>query len=390
MLDVDRQNQLMESIRGFADRYEVEQELDPAKAIPYQYSLLKELGIITFMVSRQLGGQEGDVKGYVLLLQELAKISGSLALLALCQMTASVGLQLCPYRSKTERYLRRQVEDERFIVSMAMTEPSAGSDIAAIRSTASRHGERYLLSGEKCFISNGSRADLFLVFAKPPAFRDITDIMVFAVEQGMEGVSIERDETKIGLRGSPISAIQFDNVSLGEEQVLAPGAADHGSGFKAMMAGLNVSRLGAGAIAAGLARAAVDCAIRLIREKGEVDTSMSGPQGVKCALADGEAKIEAMQALISNCAGIIDGAEGSPVKAASVAKYFCTETAMEIVSKIFRIFGRSGAAGRNQLSSILRDLTCLLILEGTSQIHQLLIAREVLKSETKSSVDNRK
>jgi len=347
---------------------------------PVMVTVLKELGILSLMIPKELGGASGDLKTYCLILEELARISGSLSLLAHSQMSSSILLRLGEDEAQTRKYLLRQLKDDRFIAAIGMTEPGAGSDISAMETRVTRHGDHYLLNGQKCFVSHGSLADIFFVFAKPESFQDIKDLLIFIVEKEMEGVKIERNETKLGMKGSPLSVVIFEDVKLTRDRLFAGGRNDGGRGFKKVMGGLNISRLGAGAVALGLAQAAIDGALGFIREGESVKGPAEPAQSVQFILADGEAKVEAIRALIYRTAGRIDRKEWNVIKAASVAKYFATETAMQVASNTFQIFRTRGATGDYPIERILRDLTCTLILEGTSQIHQTIIARELMKS----------
>jgi len=196
----------------------------------------------------------------------------------------------------------------------------------------------------------------------------------------MEGVKVERNETKLGMKGTPLSAVSFEEVRLTRDRLLAGGGNDGGRQFKKIMGGLNISRLGAAAIALGLAQAAIDGAIGFIRGRGGMNDPTEPGQAVQFILADGEAKVEAIRALIYRTAERIDREEGNLIKAASVAKYFATETAMQVALNTFHIFRSHGMTGDYPMERILRDLTCTLVLEGTSQIHQVIIARELMKS----------
>jgi alkylation response protein AidB-like acyl-CoA dehydrogenase len=377
----EKQNRLRRSIAEIQKEYGSEiRKIDISDEIPEElFKVLKNLGILSFMVPLELGGEGGDTATYCLIIEELAKISGSLSLVAYTQMSSSILLQLGECETQKRKYLLRQVKEDKFIVAAAMTEPNAGSDLSAIETKAIFDGNHYVLNGHKCFISNGSLADIFLVFAKTESFQDIKDILIFIVEKGMEGVGIERNEIKLGMKGSPLSALSFEDVKLTPDYLLAGGRADRGLGFKRMMGGLNVTRLGAGAVALGLAQAAIDSALEFIKAHEEMDDLMAGGQAVQFMLANGEAQVEAIRALIYRTAGMIDKRKGNLLKAASIAKYFATETAMEVASNISHIFRAHGTTSDYPIERILRDLACTLILDGTNQVHQMIIARELLK-----------
>lgn len=378
----ENQDRLRRSIAEIRKEYGGEiRKADILDEIPEGlFKVLKNLRILSFMVPIELGGEGGDIKTYCLIIEELAKISGSLSLLAYTQMSSSILLQLGEYETQTKKYLLKQVKEDKFIVAAAMTEPNAGSDLSAIGTKAIVDGNHYVLNGYKCFVSNGSLADIFFVFAKAESFQDIKDFLIFIVEKEMKGVRIERNETKLGMKGSPLSAVSFEDVKLTPDNLLAGGRTNGGRGFKRIMSGLNITRLGAGAIALGLAQAAMDGALEFIREEGGTGDLMAGDQGVQFILANGEARIEAIRSLIYRTAEMADRRNRNLLKAASVAKYFATETAMEVASNISQIFRVHGATDDYPIERILRDLTCVLILEGTSQIHQMIIAKELMKS----------
>lgn len=376
------QKRLQRSIAGIQKEYSAEiKEADLSEEIPGTLlKALKDSHILSFMVPRELGGQGGDIQTYCLILEELAKLSGSLSLFAHSQMSSSVLLQLGEDGTQTRSYLLRQVSDERFVAAIGMTESGAGSDLSAMDTRAILDGDHNVLNGHKCFVSNGSLADIFFVFAKPTLFQDIKDLLILIVEKEMEGVKVERNETKLGMKGTPLSAVSFEEVRLTRDRLLAGGGNDGGRQFKKIMGGLNISRLGAAAIALGLAQAAIDGAIGFIRGRGGMNDPTEPGQAVQFILADGEAKVEAIRALIYRTAERIDREEGNLIKAASVAKYFATETAMQVALNTFHTFRSHGMTGDYPMERILRDLTCTLILEGTSQIHQVIIARELMKS----------
>jgi alkylation response protein AidB-like acyl-CoA dehydrogenase len=274
-------------------------------------------------------------------------------------------------------------QKRRFLVPMAkgemlacfcLTEPQAGSDAAAIKTRARRHGNRWVLSGTKQFISSGSNAQIAIVFAVTDPERGRKGISAFLVPTDSPGFRVARVENKLGQRASDTAQLVFDEVELTPDLMLGA----EGEGYKIALANLEGGRIGVGAQSVGMARAAYEAALAYAREREAFGKPIIEHQAVAFRLADMATQIAAARGLVLDAAARRDAGERC-IKEASMAKLFASEMAERVASDAIQIHGGYGYVTDFPVERIYRDVRVCQIYEGTSDVQRLVIAREIAK-----------
>jgi acyl-CoA dehydrogenase len=259
------------------------------------------------------------------------------------------------------------------LASFCLTEPDAGSDVASLRTTATRRGDAYLITGTKCFITNGSHASWYTVFASTDRSAGALGISAFVVPRSTPGLVVERAEDKLGQRASDTALISFTDAEVPAANRLGA----EGAGFDLAMATLDRTRPAVAAVAVGIARAAFEFARDYASTRIQFGTPIALHQGIQFLLADMATKIEAARLLTWKSAALLDAGKRAKL-ASSHAKRFAADTAMEVTTDAVQIYGGHGIMKDHPVEKLLRDAKIMQIYEGTSQIQRLVIAREIL------------
>jgi len=273
-------------------------------------------------------------------------------------------------------------QKERFLPSMAegnaigalcVTEPNAGSDVASMVSMAMKEEGGYVIGGSKLFITTGGEADLYLVYAKTDKTRGHKGISAFIIEKNCAGLSYGKKEKKMGYGGSPTREIILENCRVSRANLLGT----EGSGFYMVMAGLDRGRITIGAMAVGVAQAATDVAVRYAQQREQFGRPISRFQGIQWKLADMVMGVEAARLLVYKAANL--ASQQRPfTKAASMAKCFASDIAMQATIEAVQILGGYGYMKDYRVERHMRDAKFLQIVEGTNEIQRNIIARELL------------
>ena len=264
--------------------------------------------------------------------------------------------------------------EEPILCSFGLTEPDAGSDVARIRTTAVRHGDDYVLSGSKTFISNAGHAAWTVVFAKTDASQGHRGLSAFVVPMDAPGVTVEKHLDKMGQRSTDTSAFSLPDVVVPAANRLG----EEGDGFKVAMQTLDFTRPGTAAGAVGVAQAAYDYAVEYAKERVTFDVPIAMHQGVNFLIADMAAEIEASRLLVWQAAWMLDQGYGRRATLySSFAKRFAADTAMKVTTDAVQVFGGYGYIKEYPVEKLMRDAKLFQIYEGTSQIQRLVIAREI-------------
>ncbi len=267
------------------------------------------------------------------------------------------------------------------LASLCLTEPSAGSDFANIRTVARKTGAGWVLNGSKVFITNGSHADWYAVFAKTDPDGGHRGISAFIVPRDA-GVEVIGKEDKLGQRASDTAQLSFDGVEVPADHLVGR----EGEGFKIAMATLDITRTPVSSAAVGVARAAYEFAADYARERVAFDVPIAMHQGIQFMLADMATKVHASRLLVQYSAAAIDAGVASTL-AASHAKRFAADSAVEVASDAVQIFGGYGYTKDYPVEKLLRDARLFPIYEGTSQIQRLIIARELLSPPRAAKIE---
>jgi acyl-CoA dehydrogenase len=263
--------------------------------------------------------------------------------------------------------------DEPKLASFCLTEPEAGSDVGSMRTRAVKKGDKYVINGSKVFITNGSHASWYTVYAKTDPDKGHKGISAFVVPRDAPGVSVIKKEDKLGQRASDTAQIQFEDVEIPEEYLL--GEENHG--FRLAMMTLDRTRPGVAAMAVGIGRAAFEFASEYAKERVQFGVPIAMHQAIQFMIADMATKVEAGRLLVWQSAALLDQGKRNTL-AASHAKRFAADSAMEIATDAVQVYGGYGFIKEYPVEKLFRDAKIMQLYEGTSQIQRLVIAREVL------------
>ena len=275
-----------------------------------------------------------------------------------------------------QRYLPRMARGE-LTGCFALTEPDAGSDAVALKTSAVRDGEHYVINGSKCFITNAPIAGLFTVMARIDANDKSTrGISAFLVERDTPGLSTGQPYDKMGQAGSPVSEVHFDNCRVRADQIVG-GAQNTGNGFKTAMKVLNKQRIHLAALCTGPAIRMLDEAVAHTCQRRQFGQPVAGFQLVQALIADCQTDIHAARALVLETARARDAGEDVTLQA-SISKYFASEMCGRVADRCVQMLGGSGFIRGNAIERFYRDVRLFRLYEGTSQIHQLNIAKRTI------------
>src|SRR5215207_2043293 len=352
-------------------------EIDKSAEFPWDVvELFREHGIFGVMYDEEHGGLGASALMTFVAIEEVSKVCATSGLIIAVQELGSLGIKLAGTEAQKERFLPRLASGE-WLAAYALTEPGSGSDSAAMRTTASREGDTYVLNGGKRFITNAGVAHVYVVFAKTEADAGHGGISAFVVEADSPGFDVGRIEPKMGIKGSTTGEIFFDDCRIPADNLLG----EEGEGFRLAMRILDRSRPGIGAQGLGLAQGATDYALHYARSRETMGKPIAEHQLIAGMLADMETKCEAARGLLYKCGRLIDeGADGAELtKISAMAKLYCTDVAMEVTTDAVQILGGYGYIQEYPVERMMRDAKITQIYEGTNQIQRLVIAREMLR-----------
>lgn len=350
-------------------------ERDEEAKFPFEYlKKMADLGFMGIMVPEQYGGSGLDTLAYVLVLEEIAKIDASSAVILSAHNSLVLwGLNEYGTEEQKLKYLTPLAKGEK-LGAFALSEPEAGSDASSQHTIAKDKGDYYLLNGTKNWITNGGNADIYLVIAQTNPELGHRGINVLIVEKGTEGFTIGPKENKLGIRSSDTHSLMFSDVKVPKENRIGP----DGFGFKFAMKTLDGGRIGIAAQALGIAAGAYDLALAYSKERKTFGKPISNHQAIQFKLADMEVEIEAARLLTYKAAWTKD--QGLPyAKEAAIAKLHTSEVAMKHTIEAVQIHGGYGYVKEYHVERLMRDAKITQIYEGTSEIQRLVIAREILK-----------
>jgi len=347
-------------------------EIDAAGEFPRDIeTLMWDLGLLTLILPPEHGGlPDQRCTGLCLCVEEVARVCASSALLLIVQAVASFPILHAGSDELRERYLPR-LSTGRELAAYLVTEPGAGSDVAGIRTTATRDGTDYVIRGQKCFVTNGGVASVYSVLARTGPGRN--DLTFFVVDRGTPGLSVGRVEHKLGQRGSNTTEVILDDVHVPASSRLGA----EGDGFGVAMADFDMSRPAVAAQALGIAAGALDYALEYARTRETFGRPIAEHQLVQAMLADAATSVEAGRGLVYRAAAQADAGERN-TRLASMAKCFCGDAAMRVTTDAIQILGGHGYMRDHPLERMFRDAKLTQIFEGTNQIQRLVIARELL------------
>ncbi|MGC8563481.1 MAG: acyl-CoA dehydrogenase family protein [Fervidicoccaceae archaeon] len=358
----------------FSQTASIADEREDYTIIEKNLKRLGEIGILGLRIPTEYGGQGLDMRSYALALEEIAKTCPSTALSYDAHVLAADSIMLAGNDDQKKKYLPMLAKDK--IGAFALSEPYAGSDAAALRTVAELKNGRYILRGEKHFITNGKIADVIVVFAKTDPTKGAKGISAFVVEKGSPGLKIGKLESKMGVRGSPTTQIFLDGVEIPKENLLGK----ENEGFKIAMEALDIGRIAVAAQSLGISKSAFDIAVKYAKERVQFGQPIINFQAIQFMLADMYVKIKASENLTYYAAWLADSGEKVTLQA-SIAKLFSSEAALEITDKAIQILGGAGYTRDFPVERLHRDAKIMTIGEGTSEIQRLVIARNIITAK---------
>jgi alkylation response protein AidB-like acyl-CoA dehydrogenase len=352
-------------------------EIDESHEFPWDVGeLYREQGIFGLLFEEEWGGTGTGTLLSLVAIEEIAKVCATSSLILAVQELGSLGLKLAGSQEQKERYLPKLASGE-WLPAYALSEAGSGSDSAAMRTTARRDSDEYVLSGGKRFITNAGVANLYTVFAKTDPDGGHAGISAFMVESDSPGFQVARLEPKMGIAGSTTGELVFDECRIPAANLLG----EEGEGFRIAMRILDRSRSGVAAQALGIAQGATDYALEYARSRETMGKPIAEHQLVAAKLADMETKCEAGRGLLYRFGQMVDG--GAPdddlTKASAMAKLYCSDVAMEATTEAVQVLGGYGYIKEYPVERMMRDAKITQIYEGTNEIQRIVIAREMLK-----------
>ena len=339
------------------------------------YREMGPLGLLGVTIPPELGGAGAGVVSYALSMMEVSAACASTSVgMAVTNMCAEL-----IYRFGTEdqhqRFVTKLASGEAVAGAFALSEPHAGSDPGAMRTTAVRRGDVYVLNGAKQWITSGAHAGVMVVWARTGGGQGTKGISCFIVEGGTKGLIVGRHEDKMGLRASNTVPLTFEDCEVPAANLLGK----EGDGFKLAMIALDGGRIGIASQACGVARAALQASVRYTKDRQAFGKAIGEFQAVRFALANMQTELEAAQLLTLRAAFLKES--GKPFsREASMAKLYASETAQRACDKAVQLHGGYGYIDEFPVERLLRDARVQTIYEGTSEIQRLVIAREVIRA----------
>ena len=354
----------------------VAEEVDREHYFPADnFRKMAEVGLTGIGVPKEYGGIGGGCAEKVIAVSEFGKK---------CMASASIlSIHLiCPHailkygtEEQKQKYLPRLTKGGE-LGAFALTAPNAGSDAAGVKTTAVYDAEtdEYVLNGTKCFISGGARAGVLVIFASTDPSKGVKGISAFIVEKGTPGFTSGKIENKMGIAGSETAELIFEDCRIPASNLLGK----LNQGFKIAMQALDGARIGVGAQAIGIAEGAIDLAVKYSHERVQFGKPISAQQGIQWYFAEMATKTAAARALVERAAYLQDA--GQPyTQAAAMCKLYAAENARFVTNLALQIHGGYGYMKDYPLERMYRDAKITEIYEGTSEVHKIVIAREVLK-----------
>ncbi|MEC5147250.1 acyl-CoA dehydrogenase [Chitinophaga sp. 212800010-3] len=373
----EMQQQIAQMIRDFG-KNNIQphvMEWDEHQEFPVQlFKKLGELGLMGVLVPQEYGGSGLGYLEYVTVISEIARICGAVGLSVAAHNSLCTGhiLQFGNDEQK-HRYLPKLATAE-WIGAWGLTEPNTGSDAMNMKCVAHRDGNDWVINGTKCWITHGKSCDVAVVIARTGNVRDSHGMTTFVVEKGTPGFSGGKKENKLGMRASETAEMIFDNCRIPAGNMLG----EEGDGFIQAMKVLDGGRISIAALSLGIAKGALDAALKYSKERHQFDQPIAAFQGISFKLADMATEIEAAELLTMQAADM-KNRKVKMTQQAAMAKYYASEVAVRVATEAVQIFGGYGYTKDFPVEKFYRDAKLCTIGEGTSEIQKIVIAREALR-----------
>ncbi len=350
-------------------------EIDKKGEFPWDLKeIFQDMGLMGLSVPEAYGGFYQEHRYVCLAVEEIAKACVSSSLIVQVQSLGWEPIFIGGSEEQKKKYGPQIASGEK-LISYGLTESGAGSDSAAMNTKAVKKGDKYIINGSKCFISNGPIANLITLFAMTDSSKGVHGISGFIVETDTPGFSVAKWESKMGIKGSPTGELVFEDMEVPADNLIG----EEGKGFIYAMKTLDTSRPVIASQAVGLAQGALDKAIAYSKDRVQFGRPISKFQGLSWMMADLAAKIEAARALTYQAADMITAQDPSRSYMSSCCKLIASDVAMEATTTALQIVGGYGYMTEFPFERMMRDAKITQIYEGTNEIQKLVISRELLR-----------
>ena len=369
--------QVAQSAKDFAQQYIKPHIMEWDESQEFPLHIFKEmgkLGLMGVLVPEQYGGTGLTYFEYSAVIQEIAKVCGSIGLSLAAHNSLCTGhIMTFGSEIQKQKYLPKLATAE-FLGAWGLTEPNTGSDAGNMKTTAVKDGNNWSINGTKSWITHGKSGDVAVVVCRTGEPRAKNNSTAFIVDRNTPGFNAGKKENKLGMRASETAEMIFDNCVVSDEQRMG----EVGAGFKQSMKVLDGGRISIAALSLGIAKGAYEASVQYAKERYQFDQPIANFQGISFKLADMATKIACAELLINQACDLKN--KGLPMtKEAAMAKYYASEISVEISTDAVQIFGGYGYTKDFPVEKFYRDSKLCTIGEGTSEIQKLVISREVLK-----------
>ena len=377
----DEQKMIQELARKIAEEKirPVTAKYDQSEEFPWEIlKVIAASDLFGLFIPEQYGGMGVSVLNLCLATEELSRACGGIAVCYAASALGTFPIVLFGNEEQKKKYLPDLAKGKK-LAAFGITEPEAGSDASAIKTTARKDGNHYILNGLKHFITNGGEAEVYTVIAMTDKTKGARGGSAFIVEKGTPGFTFGKKEDKFGIRASSTRELIFTDCKIPKENLLSR----EGTGFIVTMKTFDVSRPGVAAQALGIAQGALDLAVKYAKERRQFGKAISSFQGIQWMIADMATGIEAARSLIYSVARMVDAGRTDVSKESAMAKMYASDVAMKVSTDALQIFGGYGYMRDYPIEKYMRDAKITQIYEGTNQIQRNIIALQVIKESAK-------
>jgi len=336
--------------------------------------IFAETGFYASYIGEEYGGCGGGVMELALITEELSRACGGIALALAATALGTFPIMIGGNEEQKKRYLPRLAAGE-ILAGFGLTEAQAGSDPSNMQTRAVKKGDRYILNGTKCFVTNGGEAKVYTIIAVTDPAKGTRGTGAFIVEEGFPGLSYGKKEDKMGIRASATCELVFQDCEVPEKNILGK----EGQGFIIAMKTLDKSRPGVASQALGIAQGALDLALEYARGRVQFGQAIASHQGIMFMLADMATEIEAARAMLYTAARAVDAGESDIGRISAMSKLYASDVAMRVTTNAVQIFGGYGYMRDYPIEKFMRDAKITQIYEGTNQIQRMVIGRSLIR-----------
>lgn len=375
-ITTEEQEQFRQTIRKLAEEKVAPRsaEIDRTGEFPWDiFELFKANDLFGLHLPKECGGADADMITCCIFSEEISRVDAGCSNIVGSSWLAAEPILIAGSPEQKVKYLTPLARGEGMF-AFGLTEHNAGSDAGAMESVARLEGDKYILNGSKCFITNGSVAMTYTIFAKTDPEKGVRGISAFIVPRDTPGFSIGKVEDKMGIRGCQVAELFFDDCPVPKENLLG----EEGRGFAYAMMTLDRTRPTVGAQAVGIAQGALDYVVKYAKERVQFGAPIANMQGIQFMLADMAIQIEAARAMIYRTASAIDHKVPNLTYLSAISKTFASDVAMRVTTDAVQVMAGQGYIKDHPVERMMRDAKITQIYEGTNQIQRVVISRALL------------